>query len=124
MKKGNYFTISTITLLVLLTSCTQRLMDFTTLSSKNTNMTVPKQATSDRVIGEHYVVTFLGIPFGRPSMKEATDRAIENAGPGYDSLIDGVVSSKYKWFVLFGKIGYEIEGTAIKSDQINSPKTP
>jgi hypothetical protein len=75
-------------------------------------------------MGEHYVVTVLGIPFGYPSMKEATDRAIESAGAEYDALIDGVVTSKYKWFVLFGKIGYEIEGTAIKSDQINSKQTP
>ena len=57
-------------------------------------------------------------------MKEATDRPIESAGAEYDALIDGVVTSKYKWFVLFGKIGYEIEGTAIKSDQINSKQTP
>lgn len=82
-------------------------------------MTIPADSGKKRVYGDHYIVRFLGIPFGSPNLKEATDRAIESAGPEYDALIDGVVSVKSKWYVLFSKVGYEVEGTAIISDRIN-----
>lgn len=103
-------------------SCSYRVIDYTTISSKNTNMYVPEESMSKRVSGEHFVATiwFGSEIFGPPNLKEATDRAIEKAGPGYDQLIDGVVTRKRKWFILFGQVGYHVEGTAIKSKDINS----
>ena len=101
---------------LMLNGCTQRLIDFTIISSKNVAMKVDKSAT--RVHGKDEVVVFL-IPFGIPNLKEAVDRAIESAGPGYDALIDGVVS-QYNYHFIVGVMGFKVEGTPIKSSEIES----
>ena len=66
------------------------------------------------------MTSILGIPLGTANLKEAVDRAIEKAGPGYDALIDGVVYAVSKFYILFGSFGYKIEGTPIKSKDIRS----
>ncbi len=99
-----------------LNGCTQRIIDFTVISSKNVTLKVDKGAP--RVEGIDEVVVFL-IPFGVPNLKEAVDRAIESAGPEYDALIDGVVSY-YQYAFIIGKIGYKVEGTPIKTSEIKS----
>jgi hypothetical protein len=109
-------------MLMCTSSCTYRLIDFTTISSKNVTMRIPSASKGNRVTGKDYVVVFLGIPFGRPNLKEATDRAIESAGKDYDCLIDGVVYVKRKWYLLFGQIGYEVEGTPVKTADIENNK--
>ncbi len=101
-------------LLLVLNGCTQRIIDFTVISSKNVTMNVDK--TAQRVQGKDEVVVFV-IPFGVPNLKEAVDRAIESAGPGYDALIDGVVSY-YQYAFIVGVMGYKVEGTPIKTNQI------
>ena len=101
-------------------SCTTRLIDFTAISSKNVTMKIPSQSKGNRVKGVDYAIFVLGIPLGQPNMKEATDRAIESAGKDYDCLIDGVIYQKTKWYFLFGKVGYEVEGTPIKTADINN----
>ncbi|MEN2435596.1 hypothetical protein AAH994_09315 [Weeksellaceae bacterium A-14] len=102
-----------------LTSCSTRLIDYTAISSKNLAVQIPETSKGERVKGEDYVTTVLGIPLGTPNLKEATDKAIEKSGNGYDILIDGVVTAKRKWYFLFGKIGYEVEGTPAKSKDFN-----
>ena len=82
-------------------------------------MVVPQDAQSKRVTGSDSGFQFI-FPWKTPNLKEATDRAIENAGPGYDCLIDGVVTYKWKWYVFFSKPTFEVEGTAIKSNKINN----
>lgn len=72
-------------------SCTYRVIDFTAISSKNVTLNLPENSKGQRVKGQDYVTTFLGIPWGSPNLKEATDQAIESAGGEYDALIDGVV---------------------------------
>ena len=65
---------------VLLTSCTQRLFDFTVVSSKNVTLNFKEGGKSTkRVEGKG------------GSIKSALDKAIEQAGGDYDALIDGVV---------------------------------
>ena len=105
-----------------LTSCSTRLIDFTTISSKNLSVQIPEQSKGQRVKGEDYVLTFFGIPFGQPNLKTATDKAIESAGNNSDILIDGVVTAKRKWYFLYGKIGYEVVGTPTKSKDFNTNK--
>ena len=114
--------VATVTLMIVLvmafSSCTTRLLDFTVISSKNTDMTVPASAKGDRVEGKDSVPIIL-VPLGTPNLKEAVDRAIESAGPQYDALIDGVLYYKYIYF-LFGKAEYIVEGTPVISSQINT----
>ena len=81
--------VSTMTL----SSC--RLVDFTVISSKNVTINVDKNAK--RVKGKGFTV------------KGALDHAIENAGPGYDALIDGVIYN--------GLFRYKVEGTPIKTSE-------
>ncbi|MEA3297683.1 MAG: hypothetical protein U9R56_07450, partial [candidate division Zixibacteria bacterium] len=44
--------------------------------------------------------------------------AIENAGPDYDALIDGVIYNQFYWYVLTGKSGFKVEGTPINTRQL------
>lgn len=101
--------------------CSQRILDFTVVSSKNTEMQVPTAAKGDRVEGADTVPIIL-FPLGTPSLKEAIDRAIESAGPEYDALIDGVLWYKFFYF-LFGIAEYKVEGTPVISSQINMAST-
>ena len=78
--------VSALVFALLLTGCTRRLIDFSIISNKNVRLDLPEDATGPRVEGKHSVVVFLTIPFGTPSIEEATDRAIEKAGPPYDAL--------------------------------------
>jgi hypothetical protein len=94
----------------LLAGCTQRITDFTIISTKNVNVAHVSKGDK-RVIGQDCVPVFF-LPLGTPNLKEAIDKAIEDAGAQYDALIDGVVYYKNKSFI-FGTICYEVEGTPI-----------
>ena len=109
-----------VLLMVFLTlvSCSNRVLDFTVVSSKNVDMRVKDTGKGDRVVGTDYVWWVLSIPLGNPNLKEAVDRAIESAGPGYDALIDGVIYSQFYYFLLTAKSGYKVEGTPIKTTQL------
>lgn len=89
-----------------LSSCTQRLIDFTMISSKNVAVDFPDRG--ERVVGNS--IMFLGIGV---NIKDALDEAIEEAGPQYDALIDGVLSYKQYPFVY----GYEVEGTPVNTSK-------
>jgi hypothetical protein len=92
MKKLNLlFIVGLVAVSTTFTSC--RLVDFTIISSKNVTLDVKKDAP--RVSAWGWTV------------KDALDKAIEKAGPGYDALIDGVVSQG-----IFA--GFTVKGTLIK----------
>jgi hypothetical protein len=118
-QKRAFVIAATIAIILVMTlcGCTTRMIDFTVLSSKNTEMRVPDAAKGERVRGMDSVPVIF-VPIGMPSIKEAVDRAIEKAGPGYDALIDGVLYYKNLSFI-FGTVQYTVEGTPIKSQQIN-----
>jgi len=103
--------------IAVLSGCSQRVLDFTVVSSKNTEMTIPNDAKGPRVEGSDSVPVIL-FPLGNPNLKEAIDRAIESAGPEYDALIDGVLWYKFFYFI-FGSVSYKVEGTPIVSSRIN-----
>ncbi len=95
---------------IALSSCNQRLIDFTVISSKNVTLRLPDDAKGPRTTGKEMKMCT------QPMLKAAVDKAIENAGPGYDALIDGVVSSRNEFF----RQGWVVEGTPIKTGKLKA----
>jgi hypothetical protein len=93
-----------------LSSCNQRLIDFTVISSKNVTMRLPDDAKGPRSQGKEMKMCT------NPQLKGAVDKAIENAGPGYDALIDGVVFARNEFF----RHGWVVEGTPIKTSKLKA----
>lgn len=85
MKKTYKLLLVSLVGLVSLSSCSQRLVDFTVISSKNHSIPIDK-SQGIRVKGKS--MGFLGLG---ASIKDAMDKALQSAGPDYDLLIDGVV---------------------------------
>ena len=109
-------------LMILASGCSRRMMDYTIISSKNMQLQIPSDAVGPRVEGKDEVWVII-IPLGTPNIKEAVDRAIESAGPGYDALIDGVLYQTTRYYVLASKIGYRIEGTPIRTSLVSFEST-
>ena len=103
-----------ISMVVLLTACTTRLLDFTIVSSKNIDLSKADsfERGKSRVEGVDNAWIIIFVPTGIPNMKEAVDRALEKV-PGAVALVDGVVSSKFMYFVLVASTGYVVEGTPL-----------
>ncbi|GAA4308649.1 hypothetical protein GCM10023115_36730 [Pontixanthobacter gangjinensis] len=91
-----------------LTSCSYRLVDFTVISSKNMNLDVDR---SMGVATEGKKSYFLGLGW---NIKDALDEALEQAGPEYDLMIDGVV--RYGSYPFVATV--TVEGTAVSSQQM------
>ena len=102
--------IMVFTLFVMLSGCmTQRLVDFTIISSRNVSF--PFDLTKG------VMVEGKDIPFwGTPTIKQAMDNALYMAGPDFDLLVNGVV---YYQTELFSK-GYRVTGTAVRSRDLIS----
>ena len=100
-------------LFISLSSCTTRLVDFTVISTKNTNMIVDRENAKQTNGKASY---FLGIGF---NLKDGIDDALENAGTKYDMLVDGVVSYQRIPFVDVIKV----KGLAVNSRGIQSSMT-
>jgi hypothetical protein len=96
--------------MALLSSCNQRLIDFTVISSKNVTLRLPDDAKGPRTVGKEMKTCTT------PQLKGAVDKAIENAGPGYDALIDGVISQRNEFF----RQGWVVEGTPIKTGKLKA----
>ena len=106
-------------------SCTDRLVDFTVISTKNmpigSGQPINYSKGSSRVEGEDKKPIILGIPIGSPNLKTAIDKAIEKY-PGAVGLADGVVKSTWWWALLFGQTGYVVEGTPIYDPSYSLPQ--
>jgi hypothetical protein len=89
-------------------------LDFTVVSSKNVDLSKAStfERGKSRVEGVDKAYLILFIPTGIPNMKEAVDRALEKV-PGAVALVDGVVSSKFVYFILGGMSAYVVEGTPL-----------
>lgn len=105
MNFKNLFFLVALVGAVTLTSCSARLVDFTVISSKNVNLNIDR---SQGVKTEGSKVYFLGIGW---NIKDAMDLALENAGPEYDLLIDGVV--RYSSYPFISSV--KVEGVAVSS---------
>lgn len=98
--------------ILLLASCTHRILDFTLISSKNVDFS--KASTfvrgKNRVEGIDKVHWIIIIPTGNVTVKEAVDRAIEST-PGCVALLDGVVYSNFWWIpYIYGQESITVEG--------------
>ena len=131
MKTKNYLLLTAAVFVLMASSCSSRLTDFTVISTKNvpigTQSTNLKKATV-RVKGVDKSHLVLFFPLGTPNLKEAIDRAIEQY-PGAIALADGVVKSKFIYFLLYGQNSYIVEGTPLypadmQQGTYNSPNTP
>jgi hypothetical protein len=110
MQKIVIFAVSAL----LATGCATRIGDFTLVSSKNVDLThgADFKRSAVRVKAEDTVTLILGVPIGLPNMKTALDHAIEKT-PGAVALVDGVITQKRYDFIIFGQLGYEVEGTPL-----------
>lgn len=100
-----------ILVIILSTSCTRRIIDFTVISTKNVQMSMDKEKGKAIKIKD---MKAFGI---NSTLKGAIDKALNTAGPGYDMLIDGVISySNYLGFVA----GYRVEGLAVNTLKLKS----
>ena len=106
MKKITFLVLMAMTLS--LGSCSMRLVDFTVISSKNVNLDIDRSQGKAVEASKAY---FLGIGW---NIKDAMDKALEEAGPEYDILIDGVVSYTSYPFVA----SIKVKGTALSSSKM------
>jgi hypothetical protein len=101
--------------LLALTGCTHRYIDFTTISSKNIDLSrgAEFERGPQRVVGEDTTHIIIFIPTGQPNAKEALDRAIEST-PGAVALLDGVIYNK-SWYIpyIYGQSTIQVEGTPL-----------
>jgi len=107
----------TKTLLVLIaftfmvsTGCSNRLVDFTVISSKNADIGLDRSKGVQTSGSKSYVFGFGW------NLKDAMDKALQNAGPQYDLLVDGVVRTTSYVFVL----GVKVEGVAVASNELRA----
>lgn len=93
---------------ILFSNCSVRLVDFTVISSKNHSINFSLEN------GKITKGKSMGIFGFGTNIKDAMDKALENAGTQYDVLVNGVVRSKSYYF--YG--GFEVEGTAVNSRKL------
>lgn len=98
-------------IMIAFSSCTQRLIDFTVISSKNTSMRFEAGGKGSRIEGKSMGFLYFGV-----SLKDAVDDAIEKAGPEFDALIDGALYQKD--YPFYG--GFVIEGTPVNTRKISA----
>jgi len=108
--RGNFKYVMLAALLLVFSSCSIRIIDFTIISSKNHGLQFD-MTKGIRVEGKSLGFLGLGV-----SIKGAVDNALENAGAGYDLLIDGVVSKEDYFFVA----GFKVTGTAVSSRELRA----
>jgi hypothetical protein len=102
--------LSMLVIMTTLSGCTQRLIDFTVISSKNVSLKIDK-AQGKNTVGKSMGVFNLGV-----SIKDAMDKALQNAGADYDLLVDGVV--RYASYPFYG--GYIVEGVAVSTSKMKA----
>jgi hypothetical protein len=110
MKKVTISFVAIIIALITFSSCSQRLIDFTVISSKNVSLKI------DKTQGKQVSATSMGFLGLGISIKDAMDKALQSAGPDYDLLLDGVVRVSNYFLVS----GYKVEGTAISTSKLKA----
>jgi len=100
---------------VILSGCSQRMIDFTIISSKNIDLSrgADFKRLPNRVKGEDRKSIIILFPTGTPNAKEAMDKAIESI-PGAVGLVDGVIT-QHSWYIpyIYGEAWFEVEGTPL-----------
>lgn len=115
MKEKVIVFVCAVISLILVSGCSQRLIDFTMISSKNIDLSQMSEfkRASQRAEGIDRTHIIFFIPTGVPNAKEALDKAIESV-PGAVALVDGVITHHFWWIpYIYGQSYYVVEGTPI-----------
>lgn len=112
---------------LILTSCTQRLFDFTIISTKNIEISklASLQKMDKRVEGEDVAHLIIIVPTNTIRIDQAIDNTIESV-PGCLALMDGVVYSKF-WYIpyVYGQTKYVVEATPLIDPSLSlTPSIP
>lgn len=102
---------------IVASGCTERMMDFTVISTKNVPISMPAKTT--QVVGEDKVIMIFA-PFGVPSLKEAIDDALEKSSGNV--LVNVRIYSDSKILLFFGKFGYRVIGESVDFSSISETK--
>ena len=128
MKKNKIILIILALTGLIVSSCSQRFLDFTLISSKNVDLSKATtfQRGKERVEGKDMAHWIIVIPTGTVNVKEALDRAIEST-PGCVALLDGVIYMKF-WYIpyIYGMQSATVEGTPLIDPSLafNSTQMP
>lgn len=110
--KKSVLLAATALLILSLSSCSRRLLDFTVISTKNVDLKGQFVKSTEKVKGKdlkHFAFVF---PIGVPDIKTAIDNAIEKI-PGCVALENGVLRASYWHVILYGQQRYIIEGNPL-----------
>jgi hypothetical protein len=113
--KKKLMILPVLVLIGAMSGCTQRLGNFSILSTKNTEIgkNYVRVTTDKKASGVDSKPIIVIIPMGNPNMQEAADRALEKYGA--QILTDVVIY--YDWFYIpyiYGEFKYRVEGDAWK----------
>lgn len=117
--KKLFWCLMVLAISIIFSSCSQRLLDFTLVSTKNVNLAEAHKSSTTRVKGMDRKHTIFFIPIGVPDIKEAIDKAIESV-PGCVAIENGVIKSSFWWAVLYGQSKYIVEGTPVIKTSVAS----
>ncbi len=126
MGKSIKLIILAFSLAFILSSCSQRIIDFTLISTKNYDVTRMKEynVQKTRAMSEEKFHIIIVIPtksyFGGQMIKQAIDNTIESV-PGCVGLANGVVTAKGFYIpLIFGTMSVQVEGDPIIDPKIAS----
>jgi hypothetical protein len=91
-----------------LVGCSQRIGDFTLISTKNVDIGGKYKKIDGRFSGDDSRGVFLGIPLGTPNLKTAVDNCIES-GKG-DLITNAVLDGSYWSVIIWGEQKYTVTG--------------
>lgn len=107
------FTISILAFI----GCSQRIGDFTIISTKNVNIGGKYKKVDGRFVGEDSKGVFIGIPLGQPNLKTAVDNCIES-GKG-DLLTNAVIDGSYWSAIIYGQQTITVTGDVFVKAEIS-----
>jgi hypothetical protein len=108
MNRPTVLSAALLAAFTLMTGCTQRIGDFTLISTKNVDIGGKYKRLDGRYMGEDGKGMVIGIPLGIPSLKTAVDNCIEK-GRG-DLLTNAVLESSFWTFIIYGEEKYTVTG--------------
>tara|TARA_B100000315_G_scaffold235813_1_gene251039 strand:- start:231 stop:665 length:435 start_codon:yes stop_codon:yes gene_type:complete len=99
--------------------CTQRLGDFTVMSTRNVDLNANYVKVENNVRGQDKKQIIIFIPTGTPNIESAIDQALKSVDGG---AVMTDVSLTYKWFYIpyiYGEYIYEVEGDVWKKSNVD-----
>jgi hypothetical protein len=124
MKALSGFVLFAVAITVLFVGCTQRIGDFTLISTKNVDIGGKYKKVDGRFEGTDAKAEILGIPLGIPDLKQAVDNCIES-GKG-ELISNAVVEFNYWSIILYGQRKYIVKGDVwakASMGDLNDPDT-